>query len=68
MNKQDDILIQELDKIIERKLIRTLFQPIVDLRTGNVLGYEALSRGPKGSPLETAPKLFTAATEYDKLL
>ena len=33
-----------LNKIINHKQIRTVFQPIVSLKRGTVLGYEALSR------------------------
>lgn len=42
----------------------TLFQPILDLRSGGVLGYEALSRGPAGSALESAEALFGCAGEH----
>ena len=39
VNKAD-----ELYKILERKAIYPVFQPIVNLQTGNIAGYEALSR------------------------
>jgi EAL domain-containing protein (putative c-di-GMP-specific phosphodiesterase class I) len=41
--------------------LRILFQPIVDLRTGAIHGYEALARGPAGSAVEGAERLFAAA-------
>ncbi len=41
--------------------IRTVWQPIYDLRSGAVWGYEALSRGPEGSPWESADALFELA-------
>ncbi|HXB61872.1 MAG TPA: EAL domain-containing protein [Acidobacteriaceae bacterium] len=47
--------------IIHRKLLRTVFQPIVTLPDGKTVGVEALSRGPAGSPYESADKLFGAA-------
>ena len=34
------------------------FQPIADLRTGQVVGYEALVRGPSGSRWETPDQIF----------
>lgn len=55
--------IQKLKKIIEEKRIYLVFQPIVNLITGKCLGYEALARGPKGSPLEAPELLFTLAAK-----
>jgi len=46
--------------------IRTVFQPIVSLRTGQVVGYEALSRGPQNSPLENPSTLFSLADRLEK--
>lgn len=53
----------ELIDIIAQEHIKTLFQPITSLRTGEVLGYEALSRGPQGSRLEMPLALFAQAEE-----
>ncbi len=50
-----------LDDIIKSENIRTVFQPIVSLVDGTILGYEALSRGPEGSPLERPDMLFKVA-------
>jgi len=55
--------IQKLKKIIEERKIYLVFQPIVNLITGKCLGYEALARGPKGSPLEAPELLFTLAAK-----
>jgi diguanylate cyclase (GGDEF)-like protein len=41
--------------------VSTVFQPIVELRSGELLGYEALARGPEGSALHAPLKLFEAA-------
>lgn len=57
----------ELNKILKNKLISTVFQPIVNLQDGAVLGYEALSRGPADSILERPDQLFSAATDFDKI-
>ncbi len=40
-----------------------MFQPIVDLRTHDVLGHEALSRGPAGTPLENPREMFRASVD-----
>ncbi|WP_158507086.1 EAL domain-containing protein [Subtercola sp. Z020] len=53
----------ELRRIIADRDVSTLFQPIVDLRTGQLVAYEALSRGPAGSPLEMPDALFPSAAE-----
>lgn len=42
-------------------ILSMLFQPIVDLQTEDVIGYEALARGPFGSPWERPPELFAQA-------
>ncbi|WP_440055034.1 bifunctional diguanylate cyclase/phosphodiesterase [Pseudoalteromonas sp. T1lg65] len=56
-----------LKKIIEEKAVRTLFQPIFDLTKQNVLGFEALSRGPVGSQLENPSDLFILANQCELL-
>jgi diguanylate cyclase (GGDEF)-like protein len=59
--------INELNKILEDKSITTLYQPIVNLKNGEVLGYEALSRGPLNSPLFSPDKLFKTAEDCNLL-
>lgn len=54
----------ELKDIIRRRAIYTVYQPVVDLRTDKVIGYEALSRGPEGE-FERPDKLFKVAYEAD---
>ncbi|MDT8715501.1 EAL domain-containing protein [Clostridium sp. 19966] len=56
-----------LEEIILKEAITTLYQPIVCLEDCSVIGYEALSRGPKDTLLEMPDNLFKAADEYDKL-
>jgi EAL domain-containing protein (putative c-di-GMP-specific phosphodiesterase class I) len=49
--------------------LRPVFQPIVDLRDGAVIGYEALLRsGPADGELHTAPALLAAARREDSML
>lgn len=54
-------LCDELDAIIDGKQLSPMFQPIVDLQTGAVLGYEGLIRGPAESLLHTPLALFSLA-------
>lgn len=53
---------RELAAMLEAGTIRTFFQPIVHVDDGAVLGFESLSRGPAGHPLER-PDLLLAAAE-----
>jgi EAL domain-containing protein (putative c-di-GMP-specific phosphodiesterase class I) len=41
--------------------LRTAYQPIVELESKRVVGYEALARAPSGSSLESPQSLFAAA-------
>ena len=41
--------------------LRPVYQPVVDLRDGTVVGYEALARGRADSGLESPAQLFAAA-------
>jgi len=56
-----------LDEILRRDLVRSVFQPIVDLETEAVLGFEALARGPEDSALQRPDRLFAAAAAGDRL-
>ena len=47
--------------LLETGGLRAVFQPIVELGSGAILGYEALARGPVGSPLEMPDELFPVA-------
>lgn len=52
---------QDIREVLDARAVTPLFQPLVDIASGQVLGYEALSRGPAGSPWESAGALFAAA-------
>jgi EAL domain-containing protein (putative c-di-GMP-specific phosphodiesterase class I) len=56
-----------LQDIIIRARIMTAYQPILLIKNRTILGYEALSRGARGTGLETADELFGAATEHGLL-
>ena len=47
--------------------LRTLFQPIVDLATDEVVGFEALTRGPAAAGVESPDALFAAARSCRRL-
>ncbi|HEX3027298.1 MAG TPA: GGDEF domain-containing protein [Clostridia bacterium] len=58
---------RQLSRIIENEEIKIVFQPIISLRDGSVLGYEALSRGPVNTPLQNPDALFGVAMDCGKL-
>ncbi|RPH46687.1 MAG: EAL domain-containing protein, partial [Planctomycetota bacterium] len=55
----------DLQEVLLADQLSTVFQPIVDLRSRQVLGYEALSRGPAGSVYQMPMRLFEMAEEAD---
>jgi EAL domain-containing protein (putative c-di-GMP-specific phosphodiesterase class I) len=57
LTEQDQII----DAIVDARIIRTVFQPIVHLESATVIGFEALSRGPAGTGLEAPVALLAAA-------
>ncbi|WP_404341371.1 GGDEF domain-containing protein [Pseudoalteromonas mariniglutinosa] len=57
----------QLQDILQNNTIKTLFQPIFDIANQQILGYEALSRGPQGSELEMPAALFRVAAECNKI-
>lgn len=58
------VLIQ-LQRIIRNKTLSARFQPIIDMHSGSILGYEGLIRGPSDSDLYSPLTLFKAAAEHD---
>lgn len=57
---------REFLDILESQQITTVFQPIVNLKDGEVMGYEALSRGPDTSALANPAELFALAEVLGK--
>ncbi len=51
----------DVAQVIDDRAIHTVFQPIVRLDTREVIGYEALSRGPAGSRWQDPVAMFSAA-------
>lgn len=52
-----------LREIIQRRLLTALFQPIISMGSGEIIGYEGLIRGPSNTPLHAPLALFRAAAE-----
>ena len=62
---------QDVARVVDLALseggLRTVFQPIVDLRTLDAVGYEALTRGPSRTAYERPDVLFAAARSARRL-
>ena len=57
-----------LQEIIRQRKLTALFQPILDLNTGEFHGYEGLIRGPSDSTLHSPGNLFGAAAQQNLTL
>jgi hypothetical protein len=53
--------VEDFRRILDHRSVQPLFQPLIDLDSRHVVGYEALARGPVGSALEYPAALFEAA-------
>ena len=64
--RSDDLQVRErlLDLIVRERIV-TAYQPILLMRDRTVLGFEALSRGARGTGLEAADDLFGAAEKHE---
>ncbi|MBK4737257.1 GGDEF domain-containing protein [Noviherbaspirillum pedocola] len=54
-------MLTELRDILRTQALTPLYQPIVDLGSGQIFGYEGLIRGPSNSPLHSPLTLFKCA-------
>jgi EAL domain-containing protein (putative c-di-GMP-specific phosphodiesterase class I) len=55
-----------LQQVLAEGSVRSVYQPLVELASGRLVGYEALARGPVG-PLERPDHLFAAARRHGLL-
>lgn len=54
---------QAVKEILKKQDITSWFQPIVNVDTADLLGWEAFTRGPLNGPCNDAPSLFDSAAE-----
>ncbi len=59
--------LKEFREILGNEDLRTVYQPIVNMNTGKVNGWEALTRGPSGSKFSSPLVLFDFAEEEGQL-
>lgn len=58
----------ELDLIISERKLSPVFQPIADLQSAEILGFEGLIRGPSNSSLHSPVNLFEQAARCDRVV
>jgi EAL domain-containing protein (putative c-di-GMP-specific phosphodiesterase class I) len=58
---------REFANLLDTRDVHVVFQPLVDLRSGEIVALEALARGPHGSQFASPFALFTAAREADRV-
>lgn len=68
VHKDKAVLFEELKRIVQNESIEIVYQPIFYLKGRKLIGYEVLSRGPKGSRLEKPDELFQCALSYGLLI
>jgi diguanylate cyclase (GGDEF)-like protein len=66
MLTQSEVAI-EFHKLIEEQRISSVYQPIVSLQDGQVMGYEALTRGPVDGPFHSPLAMFQYAEQQGEL-
>jgi EAL domain-containing protein (putative c-di-GMP-specific phosphodiesterase class I) len=64
LRRADELgVLERLQDVLLRERVRTDYQAIFRMQEATIMAFEALSRGPKGSGLESAKELFKAAEE-----
>jgi diguanylate cyclase (GGDEF)-like protein len=53
-----------IEEVIEKRLLEAYFQPILELGSGEVIGFEGLIRGPADTPLRAPVELFRIANKH----
>ncbi|UII55414.1 EAL domain-containing protein [Cytobacillus spongiae] len=56
-------MVYAMNKIVAQRDIRLLAQPIIDIATNQIQAWEMLTRGPKGTELESPLRLFSVARQ-----
>lgn len=51
-----------IEEILHQQRLSAVFQPVVSMKSGMILGYEGLIRGPENSPWHSPRDLFREAT------
>ncbi|MBY0578495.1 MAG: GGDEF domain-containing protein [Burkholderiales bacterium] len=55
--------VENLSDVIEHRSLSALFQPVIDMKDGRIIGYDGLVRGPSNSLLHAPGVLFSLARQ-----
>ncbi len=61
-------MLASFQKVLADRALTPLYQPIVDLQFGRIIGYEGLIRGPSDSALHAPTRLFGLARQHGQTL
>ncbi len=53
--------------ILTQQMVSTVYQPILDFKSGTILGWEALTRGPENTSFHSPVILFETAEKLGRL-
>lgn len=67
LNMKNLSVANRFNTILSERLISTVYQPILEFKTGSIIGWEALSRGPEGSSFSSPVVLFETAEQLGRL-
>lgn len=67
-SNREETVEEEFERVLHDRLLRAVFQPIVSVESGGVVGYEALIRGPAGSILESPDALIKEAYRQNRVV
>ena len=60
-------LLPEFKDIIAKEQLNIVYQPLVSIHSGSIMGWEALVRGPENSPFHSPAVIFDLAEKSDLL-
>jgi EAL domain-containing protein (putative c-di-GMP-specific phosphodiesterase class I) len=63
----DGASVRALEQLLSTRGVRAVYQPLVDLERRQVVGYDALARGPAGSALELPARMFALARDLGRV-
>ncbi|QJB58492.1 GGDEF domain-containing protein [Pseudodesulfovibrio sp. zrk46] len=67
LNMKGLSIARRFNSILAQRMVSTLYQPILNFKSGNIIGWEALTRGPKGNSFHSPVILFETAEHLGRL-